>query len=115
MAYKLTPFDYECARMVESLTGHECTPEIEADTYILAIDFSDIESDKTVEAIFKAIEGRVGNRYVGRKDDTENRRAKVYIKMEDSDLPEFIAAGACDADKDYGITFCRRLGECKAL
>lgn len=113
--YKLTPFDAELARMVSSLTERECEPLVIDDCYTLIVDYSDHLDADYISAIFRAIEGRAGDRLMKIEDEPELHRAKVYIKLEDNNLPDVVMGVHDDGITDYGVTFCRRLGECKAL
>ena len=117
MAYKLTPFDAELARMVSNLTGRECRPLVNDDnTYTLIVDYSEHRDPDYIGAIFRAIEGRAGDRMINIIDEPDISRAKAYIRLTNSGLPDVTAMGEiAPAQTESGETYCRKLAECKAV
>lgn len=78
---KLTPFDYECLMMVDSLTGRETEPKNGGDHYFFEADYSGIDSAEILSAIWEAIQGRFGERIVEMWDDPERRSFFVRVKF----------------------------------
>lgn len=118
MAYKLTPFDAELARMVSSLTGRECRPLVSdnGESYTIIVDYSYHKDPDYIGAIFRAIEGRVGDRLIGIRDESDLHRALADIKMSDNNLPELTEMReVIPASIESGVTYCRKLAECKAV
>lgn len=84
---KLTPFDYECLMMVDSLTGKETEPKNGGDHYFFEADYSGIDSPEILSAIWDAIQGRFGERIVEMWDDPERRSFFVRVRF-DKPMPK---------------------------
>ena len=68
---KLTAFDAQLCKMVESLTQRPCEPKNGGDHYFIEIDYTNNTDPQFVSAIWLAIEGRAGDRLQDMKDDPE--------------------------------------------
>lgn len=78
---KLTAFDAELCKMVESLTGFECEPKNGGDHYFIKCDYSKHNEPEYILAMWDAIEGRTGDRLVGIKDYPEQTCIVAQIKF----------------------------------
>jgi len=67
---KLTAFDAQLCKMVESLTKLPCEPKFGGDHYIIEVDYG-TSDPQFVSAVWLAIEGRAGARLQDMKDDPE--------------------------------------------
>ena len=78
---KLTAFDAELCKMVESLTGLPCEPKNGGDSYFIECDYRNHNEPQWILALWDAIEGRVGNRLLEIKDDPERTCLMVHVKF----------------------------------
>lgn len=76
---KLTAFDAQLCRMVESLTGKPCEPKFGGDHYFIEIDYSKNPDPQYILAIWDAIEGRAGKRLKKISDDPDRQCLWVNI------------------------------------
>lgn len=70
---KLTAFDAELCRMVESLTGRPCEPKNGGGHYFIEIDYSLHNNPDYIAAIWDAVEGRTGDRMMKLEDKPERQ------------------------------------------
>ena len=80
---KLTAFDAQLCKMVESLTQRPCEPKNGGDHYFIEIDYTNNTDTQFVSAMRLAIEGRAGNRLVEIKDDPKRHCLLAQIKFYD--------------------------------
>lgn len=80
---KLTAFDAQLCKMVESLTQQTCEPKNGGDHYFIEIDYRNNTDPQFILAIWDAVEGRAGNRLVEIKDDPERHCLLARIKFYD--------------------------------
>lgn len=86
---KLTPYDAELCRMVESLTGVETEPRLGGkDEYFIVVDYSAHPQPDWINAVLEAIQGRVGERFIEMTDEPEASRCIVHIRF-DKEHPFF--------------------------
>ena len=78
---KLTAFDAELVKMVESLTGKPCEPKNGGDHYFFEADYEKHNEPEYIFAIWDAIEGRTGKRLVSIKDNPDRHALMVYVKF----------------------------------
>lgn len=78
---RLTPFDYECLMMVDSLTGVETEPKNGGDHYFFEADYRKYDSPEVLGGIWQAIEGRFGDRILEMWDDPERKAFFVRVKF----------------------------------
>ena len=78
---KLTAFDAELVKMVESLTEKPCEPKNGDDHYFILVNYENHNDPDYIMAIWDAIEGRAGNRLLEIKDIPENHELFVKIKF----------------------------------
>lgn len=80
---KLTPYDAELCRMVESLTGVETEPRLGGDDeYFIVVDYSAHPQPDWISAVLDAIQGRVGERFIEMNNDPENSFCIVHIRFD---------------------------------
>lgn len=113
---KLTPWDMELCRMVESLTGKPCEPmDGGSEQFFIVVDYSEIKDIDVVAAIVASIEGRVGQRLVDKIDDPDQRRIVIHIKFSDEKLPVYGGQKVSDGNPVHGDKYCRKMEEIRAL
>lgn len=79
---KLTAFDAELCKMVESLTERPCEPKNGGNHYFIEIDYSKHNDPDYISAIWEAVEGRVGGkRLISMKDDPDRQCVFARIKF----------------------------------
>ena len=76
---KLTAFDAELFKMVESLTEKPCEPKNGGNHYFIEVDYEKHNDPQYILAIWDAIEGRTGERLISIKDDPDAHRLIVRI------------------------------------
>lgn len=82
---KLTPFDAELCRMVESLTGVETEPRLGGkDEYFIVIDYSAHPDPDWIGAVLAAVQGRLGERFISQTDEPEASRCIVHVRFDTS-------------------------------
>lgn len=84
---KLSPFDAELARMVESLTEKECELKDGGEYYFFEADYSLHPDPDYVYAIWTSIEGRLGKRLIKIEDDPDRKKLFVKVKFTTENLP----------------------------
>lgn len=88
---KLTPFDYELAIMVESLTGKPCELCNGGDHFFFEADYENhAKEPEYLLAIWDAIEGRTGKRLVGMDDDPDRHVFIVSVLFSNQRYPNMI-------------------------
>lgn len=85
---KLSAFDLQICRMVESLTGIECEPKNGDDCYFFEANYRNHNNPDFILAMWDAIEGRAGSRLLEMKDDPERTVLLVRIKFQEDVLEE---------------------------
>lgn len=78
---KLTAFDAQLCKMVESLTGLECEPKNGGDHYFIEPNYRDHNDPTFILALWDAIEGRAGDRLMEIHDQPERTRLWVRIRF----------------------------------
>ena len=78
---KLTPFDAELFKMVESLTEKPCEPKNGGNHYFFEVDYEKHSEPEYILAIWDAIEGRIGKRLINIKDDAERHALLVRVRF----------------------------------
>lgn len=78
---KLTAFDAELCKMVESLTGKPCEPKNGGSHYFFEADYEKHKQPEYILAIWDAIEGRTGKRLISMKDDPDRHALFVRVKF----------------------------------
>lgn len=78
---KLSAFDAELCKMVESLTGKECEPKNGGNHYFFEADYEKHNEPEYICAIMDAIEGRLGQRLISIKDDAERHALLVRVRF----------------------------------
>lgn len=84
---RLTPFDAECLRMVESLTGRETVPEPNEGGYSFEVYYEGRDPDWAA-AVLAAIEGRYGERLIRMEDEPEQGRCRIFVRASVEALPD---------------------------
>ena len=79
--HKLTAFDAELCKMVESLTQCACEPKNGGDHYFIEIDYRKHNDPQYILAIWDAVEGRTGKRLISIKDDPERQCLWARIRF----------------------------------
>lgn len=79
---KLTAFDAQLCKMVESLTQFPCEPKFGGDHYFIEVDYGN-RDPQFVSAVWLAIEGRAGDRLRDIKDDPDRHCLIAQIKFYD--------------------------------
>lgn len=85
---KLTPFDAQLVRMVESLTGRPCEPKNGGNHFFFEVDYERHNDPQYILAIWDAIEGRAGERLISIKDDADRHALMVRIKFHSDECPD---------------------------
>ena len=85
---KLVPFDYECIRMVESLTQIPTEIKFGGSYYFFEADYS--QHPDYVNAVYTAIEGRYGKRLINIEDDADRKKLIVEVKFSQEKLPQIL-------------------------
>lgn len=94
---KLSPWDAELFRMVESLTGKPCEPKNGGDHFFFEADYeAHKDNPEYLLALWDAIEGRAGKRIVGMDDDAERHVFVVTVLFSNERYPALIR---CDRDE----------------
>lgn len=70
---KLTAFDAQLCKMVESLTDVECEPKNGGDHYFIECSYREHNTPEFILAMWDAIEGRAGKRLLELKDEPERK------------------------------------------
>lgn len=78
---KLTAFDAQLCKMVESLTEMECEPKNGGDHYFIECNYQKHNDPQFILALWDAIEGRAGDRLMEIKDDPERTALLVRIRF----------------------------------
>ena len=94
---KLSPWDREMLKMVESITGKPCEPKNGGDHFFFEADYEK-HKDKPeyLLALWDAIEGRGGKRIIGMDDDPERNVFIVTVLFSNERYPALIR---CDRDE----------------
>lgn len=85
---KLTAFDAELCKMVESLTGKPCEPKNGGTHYFFEVNYTNHNDPDYILAIWDAIEGRTGKRLISINDDAERQRLFVRVKFYNDGCPD---------------------------
>ena len=113
---KLTAFDAQLCKMVESLTQRPCEPKLGGDHYFIEIDYSNNPDPQYILAIWDAIEGRTGERLMEIKDDPERHVLFVRVKFSEQKYPGIVRMERDhSANETFGKTYCRKLQEIRAV
>lgn len=111
---KLTPFDWELCRMVESLTGEKCEPKNADDHYFIEANYKNHRDPDYISAIWQAIEGRAGTRLIGIEDLPD--RTTLYVRIKFVGFPaESLVGGPHEAHAEKGNLYCKKMGEVRAV
>lgn len=78
---KITPFDENLFRMVQSLTGEKCVARNGGSYYFIVVDYSRHRDSDYVSAVLAAIQGRTGERFISMTDEPEAARVIVRIRF----------------------------------
>lgn len=78
---KLSAFDAELCKMVESLTGKECEPKNGGNHYFFEADYEKHNDPEYICAIMDAIDGRLGQRLISIKDDADRHAILVRVRF----------------------------------
>lgn len=113
---KLTPWDMELCRMVESLTGKPCEPmDGGSEQFFIVVDYSEIKDIDVVAAIVASVDGRVGQRLVDKIDKPDERKIVIHIKFSEENLPVYGGGKVSDGNPVHGDKYCRKMEEIRAL
>ena len=93
---KLTAFDAELCRMVESITKAECEPKNGGDHYFIECYYGNDPDPDRIMALWGAIEGRAGKRLLEIKDDPDRQSLLVYIKFYEERCPDAAFIPKCE-------------------
>lgn len=85
---KLSAFDAELIRMVESLTGKPCDPKNGGNHFFFEVDYSTHNDPEYIMAIWDAIEGRLGKRLISIKDNADRKALMVRVKFAEPSADE---------------------------
>lgn len=85
---KLSPFDAELIKMVESLTEKPCEPKNGGNHYFFEVDYEKHNDPEYIMAIWGAIEGRIGKRLISMKDNADRHALMVRVKFHAGDCPD---------------------------
>ena len=85
---KLTAFDAELCKMVESLTGKPCEPKNGGTHYFFEADYAGNNDPQYILAIWDAIEGRTGKRLISIKDEPDRHALFVRVKFYKGGCPD---------------------------
>lgn len=100
---KLTLFDVELFRMVETLTGKKCEPKNGGnDRYFLVVNYSGNPDPDFINAVWDAVAGRVGERLIELTDHPEDYFFTAYIKFYSGIIPEMLFIPIVDLEY-YGL------------
>ena len=80
---KLTAFDAELCKMVESLTEKPCEPKNGGNHYFFEADYEKHNDPQYILAIWDAVEGRAGDRLKEIHDDPDRHCLWVRILFHD--------------------------------
>lgn len=116
-AERLTPWDTELFRMVESLTGKPCYPRNDTeDSYFITVDYSARKDPEFISAVLDAIIGRLGYRAMSWEDDPENEQLIIHVGYMKTDLPTSVRLEGMHAPRlEKGQIYCRKLSEVRAV
>lgn len=78
---KLTAFDAQLCKMVESLTEMECEPKNGGDHYFIECDYRKHNDPDFIAALMDAVEGRAGDRLMEIYDDPDRTALFVRIRF----------------------------------
>ena len=113
---KLTAFDAELIKMVESLTGKPCEPKNGGSHYFFEADYEKHNDPQYILAIWDAIEGRTGKRLLEIKDEPERHALFVRVKFSDTQYPGIIRATRDQSPQEtFGKIYCHKLVEIRAI
>ena len=113
---KLTPWDMELCRMVESLTNKPCEPmDGGSEEFFIVVDYSEVKDIDVVAAIVASVEGRVGKRLVDKIDKPDERKIIIHINFSDEKLPVYGGRKVSDGNPVHGDKYCRKMEEIRAL
>ena len=115
---KLTPFDMELCRMVESLTGKPCEPQWwNLKQYRIIVDYSIRPEPDFISAVIDAIAGRAGKRFVDVMDKPEENKCSVIIAFSVEPLPFCYGDERVKGEPDLAVgdVYCRALEQIKAV
>ena len=82
---KLTAFDAQLCKMIESLTKRPCEPKNGGNHYFLEVDYRENADPQYILAIWDAIEGRAGKRLISLKDDPDRQCLWARVKFYEPD------------------------------
>lgn len=85
---KLTPFDAELCKMIESLTGEPCEPKNGGTHFFFEANYQKHNDPQYILAVWDAIEGRTGQRLISIKDDPDRQALFVRVKFYGDSCPE---------------------------
>ena len=85
---KLTPFDAELCRMVESITEMDCEPKNGGEDFFIECNYQKHNKPEFILGLWDAIEGRVGKRLIEIKDCPESTCLLVRIKFYEGECKE---------------------------
>ena len=111
---ELTPFDYDIARMVASLTMTDCEPQPQkGDFYLLNIEFENPD-ELYRQAVIDALKGKVGKRLIkiGYVDDS---RVVAKIRKSSEKLPQFYRGELGTGLPEAGLEYCHIIERVRAL
>lgn len=94
---KLTFWDRELFRMVESLTQRPCHYINGGDHFVMWADYFEHPNPEFIFALWDAIEGRAGERLLDLDDDPERHSLKAKIRFSENNNPSLIY---CDREED---------------
>ena len=112
---ELTPFDYDLARMVASLTMTDCTPQPQkGNFYLLNIEFAENSDELYRQAVIDALKGKAGKRLIkiGYVDDS---RVVAKIRKSTEKLPQFYRGELRAGQPEAGEEYCRIIERVRAL
>jgi hypothetical protein len=94
---KLTSSDKELFRMVEFLTEKPCEPKKSPNGYFIEADYSKHNDPDYINALYEAIEGRVGKRLIKIEDCPERNCLYVEIRFSEEKLPGLVSVSKIQA------------------
>ena len=113
---KLTAFDAELCKMVESLTEKPCEPKNGGNHYFFEADYEKHNQPEYILAIWNAIEGRTGKRLISIKDDADRHALFVRVNFSDNQYPGIIRAASDQSPQEtFGKIYCHKLVEIRAI
>lgn len=106
---RLTPFDYETIRMVESLTERECTliKNSGEDLYNFEADYSQHDKQNYITAIKESIEGRLGERVKQIVDIPQEKKLLVEVYFSEEKLPEYYRYPKTEPNIHFGHKYTK--------